>query len=281
MNHAVPHPVALSTRRLAAHRGWSLGQLTEIWDYKELLYFLIWRDIKVRYTQTVLGAGWAILQPVLTTVIFTIFFGRLAGMPSDGIPYPVFSMAALVPWTYFATALAGGSQSVVASQHVISKVYFPRLLVPLASVLGPLVDFGIAFLALIGLMFWYGIVPGMAIVWLPGLLFLSILTAAAGSIWLSALNVQYRDVRYIVPFVIQLWMFVSPVIYPASRVPEPWRPLFFLNPLAGVIEGFRWALVGGSSPGWITLVSAAVVVLALVTGAVYFNRLEGTFADRI
>ena len=281
MSHAVPHPVALSTRRLAAQSGWSLGRLIEIWEYRELLYFLIWRDIKVRYKQTVLGAGWAIIQPVLTMVVFTIFFGRLAGMPSDGIPYPVFSMAALVPWTYFATALSSGSQSVVGSQHVISKVYFPRLIFPLVSVLGPLVDFGIAFLVLIALMFWYGILPGAAVLWLPALLLLSILTAAAGSVWLSALNVQYRDVRYVVPFVIQLWMFASPVIYPASHVPERWRTLFFLNPMAGVIEGFRSALVGGSSPGWITLVSAAVVIVSLVAGAAYFHRLEGTFADRI
>jgi lipopolysaccharide transport system permease protein len=280
MSHAL-HPVALATRRLAPQSGWSLRRLGEIWEYRELLYFLIWRDIKVRYKQTVLGAGWAILQPVLTMVVFTVFFGRLAAMPSDGIPYPLFSMAALVPWTYFATALSSGSQSVVASQHVISKVYFPRLLVPLASVLGPLVDFGIAFLVLIALMAWYAILPGAAILWLPVLVLLSILTAAAGSVWLSALNVQYRDVRYVVPFVIQLWMFASPVIYPASSVPERWRTLYFLNPMAGVIEGIRWALVGGSSPGWTTLASSGVVVLALLLGAAYFRRLEGTFADRI
>jgi homopolymeric O-antigen transport system permease protein len=280
MNPAVPHPVAFPTRRLAPQGSWSL-RLTEIWEYRELLYFLIWRDIKVRYKQTVLGAGWAIIQPVLTMVVFTIVFGRLARIPSGGIPYPVFSMAALVPWTYFSTALSSGSQSVVASQHVISKVYFPRLLVPLASVLGPLVDSAIAFLVLIALMFWYGTVPGIAVVWLPALLLLAILTAAAGSVWLSALTVQYRDVRYVVPFVIQLWMFASPVIYPASHVPERWRTLYFLNPMAGVIEGFRWALVGGSPPGWSTLGSAGVVIAALLLGAAYFRRLEGTFADHI
>jgi len=281
MIDAVPHAAVLPTRRLAPTRGWNLRRAAEVWTYRELLFFLIWRDIKVRYKQTALGAGWAILQPVLTMVVFTIFFGRLAGMPSDHIPYPVFSMAALVPWTYFAAALASGSASVVANQHVISKVYFPRLLIPLASVLGPLVDFGIAFLVLIALMLWYRIGPGVAILWLPALVTLSILTAAAGSVWLSALNVQYRDVRYVVPFVIQLWMFASPVIYPASRVPDRWRALYFLNPMAGVIEGFRWALVGGSSPGWMTVISAGVVLATLLVGAAYFRRLEGTFADRI
>jgi lipopolysaccharide transport system permease protein len=273
--------VMLPTRRLEPSHGWNLHRLSEIWTYRELLYFMVWRDIKIRYKQTALGAGWAILQPVLTMVVFTVIFGQLAKLGSDGKPYPVFSMTALVPWTYFATALSAGSQSVVANQHVISKVYFPRLLVPLASVLGPLIDFGIAFLVLIVLMFWYGIVPGVAILWLPALLLLSVLTAAAGSIWLSAFNVQYRDVRYVVPFLIQLWMYASPVPYSSSLVPARWRLLYGLNPMAGVIDGFRWALIGGPSPGAMTLVSAGVVILALLLGAAYFRRLEGTFADRI
>ena len=275
------HAAALSTRRLAPTSGWQLTQIAEVWAYRELLYFLIWRDIKVRYKQTVLGAAWAILQPVLAMVVFTIFFGRLAKLPSDGIPYPVFAMAALVPWTYFATALASGSQSVVASQHVLSKVYFPRLLVPIAAVLGPLVDFAIAFAVLLALMLWYGIVPGLPVLWLPALVVLAILTAATGSVWLSALNVQYRDVRYVVPFLIQIWMFATPVPYSASIVPERWRLLYALNPMVGVIEGFRWALVGGRSPGAITLVSAVAVLVLLAVGVAYFRRLEGTFADRI
>lgn len=281
MASTVVHDAMLPTRRLEPSRGWNLHRLAEIWTYRELLYFMVWRDIKVRYKQTALGAGWAILQPVLTMVVFTIFFGKLAKMPSDGIPYPVFSMAALVPWTYFSTALSSGSQSVVASQHMISKVYFPRLLVPIASILGPLIDFGIAFLVLTALMLWYGIVPGAAVLWLPALLLLSVLTAAAGSIWLSALNVQYRDVRYVVPFVIQLWMFATPVAYSSSLVQGKWRLLYGLNPMAGVIDGFRWALIGGPSPGAMTLVSATVVILTLLLGAAYFRRLEGTFADRI
>ena len=272
---------SLVTRRLAPTAGWRRHQFSEVWAYRELLYFLIWRDIKVRYKQTILGAGWAIVQPVLTMVVFTVFFGRLAHMPSDGIPYPVFSLAALVPWTYFATALSSGSQSVVASQHVLSKVYFPRLLIPIASVLGPLVDFTIAFAVLLALMAWYGIAPGVAMLWLPALVLLAILTALAGSIWLSALNVQYRDVRYVVPFLIQLWMFATPVPYSSSIVPEQWRLLYALNPMVGVIEGFRWALVGGPSPGAMTMVSAMVVVLLLVLGVAYFRRLEGTFADRV
>ncbi len=279
--NSVAHNVTLPTRRLEPSRGWRVRRLAEIWAYRELLYFLIWRDIKVRYKQTVLGAGWAILQPVMTMVVFTIVFGRLAHLPSDGIPYPVFSMAALVPWMYFATALSTGSQSVVANQHVLGKVYFPRLLMPIASVLGPLVDFGIAFLVLVALMLWHGVVPGAALLWLPLLLLLSVLTAAAGGIWLSALNVQYRDVRYVVPFVTQLWMFATPVSYSSSLVPERWRALYALNPMVGVIQGFRWALVGGPSPGVMTLVSAGVVAVALLTGAAYFRRLEGTFADRI
>ena len=270
-----------STRRLAPSRGWSPRTLSELWEYRELLYFLIWRDVKVRYKQTALGAGWAIIQPMMTMVVFTIFFGRLAKVPSDGLPYPVFSLAALVPWMYFSSALAGGSSSVGGYQHILSKVYFPRLLIPMASVIAPLVDFAIAFVILLGLMAWYGIVPGAAIVWLPLLLLLAITTAAAASIWFSALTVRYRDIRYVVPFVLQLWLFATPVAYPASLVPERWRALYGLNPMAGVIEGFRWALVGGPSPHFMTLLSAVVVFAALAGGIVYFRSSEGTFADII
>jgi lipopolysaccharide transport system permease protein len=271
----------LATRRLVPSKGLRFQRLDEIWRYRELLFFLVSRDIKVRYKQTILGAGWAIIQPLMAMVVFTIFFGKLARVPSDGLPYPVFSLAALVPWTYFAAALGAGSVSLGSYQHIISKVYFPRLLIPIAAVLSPLVDFAIAFAILLALMLWYGIVPGGAVVWLPALMLLAIATAAAASVWLSALNVRYRDVRFVVPFAVQIWMFATPVAYPASLVPERWRALYGLNPMAGVIEGFRWALVGGPAPGLMTLVSAIVVAVALVGGIIYFRSFEGTFADLI
>jgi lipopolysaccharide transport system permease protein len=271
----------MPVRRLEASGGWRHASWPQLWAYRELLYFLIWRDVKVRYKQTILGAAWAIIQPMLAMVVFSLFFGRLAGIRSDGIPYPIFAMAALVPWTYFSTALTTGSQSIVANQHVIAKVYFPRLLIPLAAVLGPLVDFGIALLVLVGMMLYYGIAPGAAVIWTPMLVALAVLTATAASVWLAALNVRYRDVRYVVPFAIQLWMFATPVVYPASLVPERWRLLLGLNPMAGVVEGFRWALVGGIPPGPMTIVSAVVVIVALLGGVAYFRRLEGTFADLI
>jgi lipopolysaccharide transport system permease protein len=269
------------TRRLQASQGWNGRTLSDIWAYRELLYFFIWRDIKVRYKQTLLGAGWAIIQPLMTMVVFTIFFGHLAKVPSDGLPYPVFSLMALVPWTYFASALAGCSTSLSGYQHIISKVYFPRLIIPIGAVIAPLVDFAIGFVILIGFMLWYRITPGPSIVWLPALMLLALATAASVGVWLAALNVRYRDVRYVVPFVVQLWMFATPVAYPASLVPSQWRALYGLNPMAGVIEGFRWALAGGPAPGIITAVSAAVVVVLAAGGAIYFRRLEGTFADVI
>jgi lipopolysaccharide transport system permease protein len=271
----------LVTRRLEPSQGWNNRTLSDIWAYRELLYFFIWRDVKVRYKQTLLGAGWAIIQPLMTMVVFTIFFGHLAKVPSDGLPYPVFSLMALVPWTYFAAALAGCSTSLSGYQHIISKVYFPRLIIPMAAVIAPLVDFAIGFVILIGFMAWYRIVPGPSIVWLPALMLLALATAAGVGVWLAALNVRYRDVRYVVPFVVQLWMFATPVAYPASLVPERWRAVYGLNPMAGVIEGFRGALAGGPAPGVITLVSAAVVVVLIAGGAMYFRRLEGTFADVI
>jgi homopolymeric O-antigen transport system permease protein len=269
------------TRRLQPSQGWSSRTVSDIWAYRELLYFFIWRDIKVRYKQTLLGAGWAIIQPLMTMVVFTIFFGHLARVPSDGLPYPVFSLMALVPWTYFAAALAGCSTSLSGYQHIISKVYFPRLIIPIGAVIAPLVDFAIGFVILIGFMAWYRITPGPSIIWLPALVLLALATAASVGVWLAALNVRYRDVRYVVPFVVQLWMFATPVAYPASLVPSRWRAVFGLNPMAGVIEGFRWALAGGPPPGVITVVSAAVVVVLIAGGAIYFHRLEGTFADVI
>jgi lipopolysaccharide transport system permease protein len=253
----------------------------ELWKYRELLYFLVWRDVKVRYKQTVLGAAWAVLQPTLTMAVFAIFLGRLAHMPSDNIPYPLFAFAGLVPWTYFATAIGSGSISIVGSQQLISKVYFPRLLVPLASAVTPLVDLAIVMVTLAPLLWWYSIRPGAAVVFLPAFVVLAFATAFAGALWLSTLTVTYRDVRYLVPFFVQFWMFATPVAYPASLVPARWRLLYGLNPMTGVVEGFRWALVGGPSPGWIVVISALVVAALVATGLMFFRRSEGTFADVI
>jgi lipopolysaccharide transport system permease protein len=256
-------------------------RVRELWTYRELLYFLAWRDVKVRYKQTVLGAAWAVLQPALTMAVFALFLGRLAHVPSDGLPYPLFSFTALVPWTYFATAVTGGAMSIVGSQQLISKVYFPRLLVPLAATVTPLVDFAIAMATLGAMLAWYRVTPGSAAAWLPLLVVLAVGTAFAVSLWLSALMVVYRDVRYVVPFFMQFWMFATPVAYPASLVPARWRALYGLNPMTGVIEGFRWALVGGPAPGPIVVVSAAAVAALLASGLLFFRRLEGTFADVI
>jgi lipopolysaccharide transport system permease protein len=253
----------------------------ELWTYRELLYFLVWRDIKVRYKQTVLGAAWAILQPVLTMTVFAIFLGRLAHVPSDGVPYPLFAFVGLVPWTYFATAVTSGAQSVVGSQQLISKVYFPRLLVPLASAMTPLVDLAIALATLVPLLLWYRIAPSAAIIWMPAFLLLGVATAFAAALWLATLTVQYRDVRYVVPFFVQFWMFATPVAYPASLVPERWRIVYGLNPMTGVVEGFRWALVGGPAPGPMVVVSSVVVAALLASGLAFFRRSEGTFADVI
>jgi len=255
--------------------------LVELWRYRELLFFFVWRDVKVRYKQTALGAAWAIIQPTMTMVVFTVVFGRLAHIPSDDMPYPVFSMIGLVPWTYFATALSTSSTSLGGYQHVISKVFFPRLIVPLAAVLAPLVDLAFAFAVLLALMAWYHVVPGSHIVWLPLFVLLAIATAAAVGVWLSAFSVRYRDVRYVVPFAVQLWLFATPVAYPASLVPGRWRVLYALNPMVGVIEGIRWVLADGPPPGGLTLVSAAVVGLLFAGGVLHFRRVEGTFADVI
>jgi lipopolysaccharide transport system permease protein len=254
--------------------------LKDIWEYRELLYFLVWRNIKIRYKQTALGATWAVLQPLLTMLVFTVFFGRLAKVPSDGIPYPVFAFTALLPWQLFAFALNESSNSLVASQNLITKVYFPRLVIPLSSTLTGLVDFAISFCVLLVLMVYYHITPSKALVWLPAFLLLALAAALSVGLWLSALNVKYRDVRYTIPFMTQFWMFATPVAYSSSLVPEPWRRWYGLNPMAGVVEGFRWALLGKSGGvGPLLWVSLAAVLLLLTGGLFYFRRTESTFAD--
>lgn len=268
------------TLRIAPSNGWVPLKLSELWEYRELLYFLVWRDIKVRYKQTALGASWAIIQPFLTMVVFSIFFGHLAGIPSDGIPYPIFSFAALVPWTFFANGLGQSSNSLVGSGGLISKVYFPRLIIPLASVFSGIVDFAIAFLVLLVMMLYYGLIPSLNVIWLPLFLLLALVTSLGVGLWLSALNVEYRDVRYVVPFITQFWMLATPIGYPSSLLHEPWRTIYGLNPMVGVVEGFRWALLKtNTAPGPLIAVSSAAALLILITGAFYFRRMEKTFAD--
>jgi lipopolysaccharide transport system permease protein len=253
--------------------------LEEVWHARELLYFLVWRDVKVRYKQTVLGIAWSVLQPFLTMVVFTIFFGRLAKVPSDGVPYPIFSLAALLPWTYFATAVTNGSSSLVGNQHLIAKVYFPRVLVPLTAVVMPAVDLAVSFGMLVVLMAWYHVVPTVSMLLLPLYVALGALTAFAVTLWTSALSVRYRDVRYVLPFLIQIWLFVTPVAYPASMVPERWRLLYALNPMASVVEGFRNSLLGTPAPGAMVAVAVVVVAAALVSGGAYFRSVEGSIVD--
>lgn len=266
--------------RIEPSKGWVALQLKELWAYRELLYFLIWRDVKVRYKQTALGAAWAIIQPVFTMFVFSLFFGRLGKIPSDGIPYPIFSYAALVPWTFFAQGLGQASNSLVGSANLIKKVYFPRLSVPIASVISGIIDFSIAFIVLLVMMLYYGIVPGIKVIWLPALLLLTLITSLGVSLWLSALNVHFRDVRHIIPFLTQLWLFATPIAYPSSLLSEPWRTLYSINPMVGVVEGFRWALLGAETvPGPMVIVSFLAALTILVSGLFYFRRLEKTFAD--
>jgi len=260
--------------------GWRALDLRELWAYRELVYFLVWRDVKVRYKQTMLGASWAVIQPFFTMVVFSLFFGRLAGVPSDELPYPVFSYAALVPWTFFATGLTMSSNSLVSSQELLKKVYFPRLAIPLAPVLGGLVDLAIAFGVLLGMMWYYGIVPGLSALAVIPLLALAFTTALGVGLWLSAMNVQYRDIRHAVPFLVQIWLFATPIAYPSSLLPESWRVLYAINPMVGVVEGFRWALLGAeTAPGPMIFVSVLASLLILGGGALYFRRMERTFAD--
>jgi lipopolysaccharide transport system permease protein len=268
--------------RVEASSGWRALRLSELWAYRELVYFLIWRDIKVRYKQTAIGAAWAIIQPFFAMVVFSIFFGRLAKMPSDGLPYPVFAFCALLPWQLFAHAMTESTNSVVASERLITKVYFPRLAIPIAAVAAALVDFAIAFVVLLLMMAYYGIVPTAAVVATPVFALLALLTALAVGLWLSALNVLYRDVRYTLTFLTQVWLFATPVAYPSSLVPDAWRPVYGLNPMVGVIEGFRWALLGAPMPQPAMLaVSIAMVAALLVGGLYYFRSMERAFADVI
>ena len=275
---------------LKPSHGWSAINLMELWRYRELIYFLIWRDIKVRYKQTMLGAAWAIIQPFFTMVVFTIFFGRLAKVPSDNIPYPIFSYTALLPWGMFTKALTDAGRSLISNRAMITKVYFPRLVIPISSVLSGVVDFAIAFVVLLGMMIYYNILPGSAYqvnitsaVWLlPFFILLALITALGVGLWLSALNVIYRDINYIMPFLTQFWLFITPIAYPSSLIPERWRLIYALNPMTGVVEGFRWALLGAeTSPGPMLAVSTIISILVLITGLFYFRRMERTFADTV
>jgi lipopolysaccharide transport system permease protein len=268
--------------RITPPSRWWVLPFGELWDSRELLYFFVWRDIKIRYKQTAIGAAWAVLQPLLTMLIFSLFFGKLAHIPSEGLPYPIFYYSALLPWGYFAAALQAGTNTIVENQRVITKVYFPRLTLPLSSVLPGLVDFGISFVMFLVLMLYYGIRPTAAALWLPAFLLLAVLTALGVSLWLSALNAMYRDVRYVLPFLVQFWLFASPVVYPSSLVPEKWRWLYGLNPMAGVIEGFRWSLTGRDSPrGPLLLASVGVVVVILLGGVAYFQKMETAVVDLV
>jgi len=264
-------------------RGWLALNLREIWDYRELLFFLVWRDIKVRYKQTLLGASWAILQPVFTMVVFSVFFGRLAKIPSDGIPYPIFSYTGLLPWTFFAAGLANGANSLVRDSILVKRVYFPRLIPPVSAVVGGLPDFFLAFLVLVAMMIYYGLFPTLAsVVWLPACLLLALMTAMGVGLWLAALNALYRDIRYIVPFLTQFWMYATPVVYPSSLLEEPWRTLYGLNPMVSVVEGFRWSLLRQSQPRLsMFALSLVTALILLVTGAFFFRRMEPHYADAL
>jgi lipopolysaccharide transport system permease protein len=263
-------------------RGLFQLDLASLWEYRDLLYFLVWRDVKVRYKQTVIGVAWAIIQPLTTMIIFTVVFGKLAKIPSDGLPYPVFAYTALLPWAYFSQALNRSGASLVGSSHLITKVYFPRLMIPLAAATTPVVDFIVSFAILLGLMAYYGISPTLNILYLPFFMLLAILTALSVGLWLSPLNIRFRDVGYIIPFLTQIWMYASPVVYPVSLVPEQWRWAYSLNPMVGVIEGFRWALLGKENPAIAVIgVSASMVLIIFIGGVIFFKRMENTFADKM
>jgi lipopolysaccharide transport system permease protein len=271
----------LATIRIEAPRtAWASLKLRELWEYRELLYFFVWRDVKVRYKQTIFGGLWAVIRPLFTMVVFSIFFGRLAGVPSDGLPYPIFSFAALVPWQFFEQGVLQSSESLVGNARLVTRVYFPRLTIPIAAVLSGLVDFGVAFVILLILMAFYGIAPPIQALTLPLFLLLACITAIGVGLLLAGLNAKFRDVRYTVTFLTQAWLFLTPVAYPSSLLDEPWRTIYALNPMVGVVEGFRWGLLGsGDAPSQLVLVSSIVAIALLVGGAFYFRRLERTFAD--
>ena len=280
---AAAHETPLAhAETVIAPEGSTGGAVRELWTYRELVFFLIWRDLKVRYKQTALGVTWVVLQPVFTMVVFSVFFGRLASVPSDGVPYPLFAFAALVPWTFFSYGLTQAANSVVMSQHLITKVYFPRLAIPVATVVAGLVDLLLAFIVLLGMMAWYGRWPTLNVVWLPLFILLAIVTCLGVGILFAALNVEFRDVRYIVPFVAQFWLLATPIAYPSSLLSQPWRTVYALNPMVGVVEGFRWALLGTATrPGPIIVASASAALGLLLVGVLYFRRMERTFADVI
>jgi homopolymeric O-antigen transport system permease protein len=276
----MPIKVTTPVITIAPSHGWAPLQIRQLWQYKELLYFLVWRDVKVRYKQTLLGAAWAIIQPLLTMVVFSVFFGRLAKMPSDGVPYPIFAFTALVPWTFFAHGLNQASNSLVGGANLIKKVYFPRLVMPIAAVLSGLIDFVLAFIVLLGMMLFYGIGPSARIVAVLPLMLLVIVTSLGVALWMSALNVEFRDIRYVIPFLTQFWLFATPIAYPGSLLSEPWRTVYAMNPMVGVVEGFRWALLqSATTPGPMLIVSSLVALALLVGGAYYFRRMEKNFAD--
>lgn len=274
------HSIDSAVLVIEPSRGWVTLKLSELWLYRELLYFLAWREVKVRYKQTAIGVAWAVVQPLFTMLLFSLFFGRLAKVPSDGIPYPLFILAALVPWNFFANGLAQSANSLVGNSNLITKVYFPRLVIPVSSILSGVFDFLIALALLVALMLFYGDAPRLTVLWLPAFLLLAFVTALGVGFWLSALNVEYRDVRHTIPFLTQFWMFATPIAYPSSLLHGPWRTLYGLNPMVGVVDGFRWALLGrGTAPGQMIGVSVLAAVVVLVTGAFYFRRMERTFAD--
>jgi lipopolysaccharide transport system permease protein len=267
---------------IAPPRGWFELNLREMWNYRELLYFFVWRDLKIRYKQTAIGVGWVVLQPLMAMLLFTVFFGRLAKMPSEGLPYPVFYYTGLLPWLYFSASLTHATNTVVEHERVITKVYFPKMFLPFSAVLSGLVDFGIGFVLLLGMMLYYHLIPTIATFLVPIFLLLAVMTALAVGLWLSALNAIYRDVRYVIPFLVQFWLFASPVVYPSTVVPAKWRWLYGLNPMAGVVEGFRWAVTGrGKAPGVLVLVSATTVLLLFLGGVVYFKKMESKIADTV
>lgn len=268
--------------RIEASKGWVPLKVGELWEYRELIFFLIWGNVKIRYKQTVLGAAWAIIQPFMTMVVFSLFFGKLAKVPSDNLPYPIFSFAALVPWTFFSNSLRLASNSLIGSAHLITKVYFPRLAIPIAMVLSGVVDFAIAFIMLLAMMLYYGINPDNRVLSLPLFFLLALVTSLGTSLWLSAMSVEYRDVQHIMPFVLQFWLFATPIAYSSSLLAEPWRTFYGLNPMVGVVEGFRWALLGTQvAPGRMIVISTVAALITLISGAFYFRRMERTFADMV